>query len=79
MKKLSVSKIDDDILAEIIGSCEKKMVSPFKKKGVVIDVSEEPEEETEDELESEEKSELKDQLADMDLEDLKKFYATLKD
>lgn len=67
-----VSKIDDDILSEIISSCEKRMVSPFKKKEEVAAV-EEPE--AEEEVSS-------DEVEDMGPDELAKLielYKQMKD
>lgn len=74
-KSKKTDKMDMDILDQIIGKCEDKMVSPFKKKTVAVEM--EPAEGTADEesLESPgEESAEKPDLSDMDLADLLKLY-----
>lgn len=63
IKKL-VSKADDEIFDDIIGKCEEKMVSPFKKEVAV---------EVEPEVEENEAEESSKSNADLDPEDLQKL------
>ena len=69
-----LSKIDDDILSEIIAKCEGKMISggPFKKKAALV-VEAEPEE-----IEVESEEEAPEELEDGDLEELLEHYKKLK-
>ena len=71
MDKLK-KKMDLESIDELIGLCEDKMVSPFKKKkpdAVVVAVEEEDEEET---------SEDKPDMEDTDLSDLIRMYEEMK-
>lgn len=61
-----INKADDDILSEIISSCEKKMVSPFKKKANIEMVLASPEEE-------------ENEIDENDLADLLEAYKCLKE
>ena len=69
-----VSKIDDDILGQIISSCENHMVSPFKKKEVEIEV--EPEMEDEDDSK---KSDIAEKLSELDEDELLELYSKMKE
>lgn len=67
-----INKADSDVFDEIIKACEGKMVSPFKKEKMVVEVEgdEEPEE-----MEAEEMS------SDMDPEEIEKLmelYRSIK-
>ena len=76
--KFDKSKMDVENLDELIGMCEDKMVSPFKKKkaAMVAVVSPEGEEEGEMMAEGEDK---KPDLSEMDLEDLLEMYKDMKE
>lgn len=65
--KEKLASADDDILAEVIDACEKKMTSKFKPKEdvAVVEVEDKPDVEKED-------------LPDADLEDLLEIYGKLK-
>lgn len=72
LKKLS-AKADNDVFDEIIGKCEQKMASPFKKE-VAVEV--EPSEDEHEEMESEvaEKSDISEE----DLQKLLELYQQMK-
>ena len=64
-------KIDVENLNELIGLCEDKMVSPFKKK--------KPEVKAEKEETAEVEKKEKPDLSDMDIDDLVSMYKDLKE
>jgi hypothetical protein len=78
--KFDKSKIDVENLDELIGMCEDKMVSPFKKKkaAMVAVVSPEGEEEEGGEMMAD-GEEKKPDLSEMDLEDLLEMYKGMKE
>ena len=78
--KFDKSKMDVENLDELIGMCEDKMVSPFKKKkaAMVAVVSPEGEEEEDSEMMAEGEDKKPD-LSEMDLEDLLEMYKDMKE
>ena len=69
-------KMDMDILDQLIGMCEDKMVSPLKKKKEITIAAVEPEEEMlDDEMEEGDDS----SLSDMDLQELIEMYKRTKE
>lgn len=70
--KIDMKKMDLENLNELIGLCEDKMVSPFKKKKPEPDAVEVEEEET-DGADGE-----KPDLSEMDMEDLLELYNDMK-
>jgi hypothetical protein len=79
--KFDKSKMDVQNLDELIGMCEDKMVSPFKKKkAAMVAVVSPGEEEGEDDGEMmAEGEEKKPDLSEMDLEDLLEMYKGMKE
>jgi hypothetical protein len=80
--KFDKSKMDVENLDELIGMCEDKMVSPFKKKKAAMVAVVSPEGESEGEGEGEmmaEGEEKKPDLSEMDLEDLLEMYKGMKE
>ena len=78
--KFDKSKMDVENLDELIGMCEDKMVSPFKKKkaAMVAVVSPEGESEVDGEMMAEGEDKKPD-LSEMDLEDLLEMYKDMKE
>lgn len=78
-----LSKVDDDILGEIIAKCESKMVEPgegkpFKSKKVAIEIEPEMEDEGMEKSESDSNS-MVEKLDSMDEDELLELYSQLKD
>ena len=71
LKKLS-AKADNDVFDEIIGKCEQKMASPFKKEVAAVEV--EPSEDEEMEVAETEKSDISEE----DLQKLLELYQQMK-
>ena len=65
--KIDHAKIDIENLDELIGLCEDKMASPFKKK-----------QKEKEEPEKEEPKESKIDLSDMDKDELLEMYSNIK-